>query len=180
MAVTVKKIVPEESKLAVKRLFLQVGSDVLRKVTNDFLISLFDVIRGYMTHTTRHGYRYTYTGSLYSSFQESKETIINRPKDILVRRVIHSSHPASAILQTGGEIRPKSASRLTVPISQKYVSLEEAQLLRKTGKLFLRNGKLYYKIGGQAIPLFVLKTVVRMPKYMYLSKAFRKLGFKVR
>lgn len=181
--VSVRVTIPEKSKRIVEReIFKKFAIDTLKRATTQILDSLYEVIKTYMTHTTKRGYIYRYTGGLASSFRsKTRPNVIDRPKEIIIRNVISSRHPAAGILQTGGKIRPKNASRLTVPLSDasKFgISLHEAQLLKESGKLFLRNGKLYLKIGGRSIPLFVLKTVVKIPRYRYITKALRKAGFK--
>jgi len=172
--------VPESAYEAVHELLVKIGKDFLKQATIDIVWAIEKVIFTYMTHTTKHGWNYNYTGKLAKSFHadwdpKRKDT----PFGTTIRNIIQSFHPAAGILQTGGIITPKKAKYLTVPLPNKVgITIQEAQMLRKSGRLFLRKGKLYLKLYGQAIPLFVLKPFVKMPKYQYLSKAIRKAGFR--
>ena len=138
--------------------------------------SLRETISRYLRFTRKHGWMYSYTGRLASSFRTTNRKI---DRSLLRGRLeITSNHPAARILHTGGVIRPKTTRFLTVPLSsasQYGFSLELQKQLIRSGKLVRIGNMLYVNIVGAKIPIAVLKASVRIPPYMYLSRVLNRL-----
>ena len=87
--------------------------------------------------------------------------------------------PYGRIIERGGIIKPKRRKWITIPLPAAQTSQRVAQHgARKFANTFFAKSKagnllLFQNRGGQAIPLFVLKKSVRIPKRPYLLPAAR-------
>jgi len=142
-------------------------------ISNKLLANIIAVIVSEMKHTTRHGWNYNYTKSLATSFSMTDvEKSVKKTEDgfdIHVKQSVVSNHPAAAILEFGGTIRSKGR-RLRVPAKGTPWPIN-----RQVETDFTRGIIQYRKIGGLTIPAYVLKHVVHIPAYAYISKAIARL-----
>lgn len=141
------------------------------------LSSIKDTIKEYLQFTVSHGYKYNYTNSLVKSFNITHKYNFKHSNTFHAIGIISSTHPAAKILETGGVIRPRSKKFLTIPLSsasQYGFSIEDQRRLLSSGNLFRIGNKLYVNIAGAKIPLFILKSSVRIPPYHYITRAIRR------
>ena len=76
------------------------------------------------------------------------------------------------ILEKGGVIKPKKAKFLTIPIGENKTKTEKiAYRARDFENTFIRKGIIFQNLGkGKIRPLFLLKSSVTIPDFMYLSQ----------
>lgn len=76
------------------------------------------------------------------------------------------------ILEKGGVIKPKRAKFLTIPIGENKTKTEKiAYKARDFENTFIRKGIIFQNLGkGKIRPLFLLKSSVTIPDFMYLSQ----------
>ncbi len=85
----------------------------------------------------------------------------------------------AAIHETGGTIRPKTAKFLTIPMP---AALTPAGVVRKPARqwtdTFVRtirgNKYIFSKEGGRAVPIFLLKQSVKIPKRPYFGPSLEE------
>ena len=95
-----------------------------------------------------------------------------------VEGYLGSPTPYAKIHETGGEIRPKKGTALTIPTNENKtgagVTRISARELKNQGNSFIRKGIIFEKRGGDIVPMFILARSVRIRKTRYLSSSLKE------
>jgi len=172
MPYQIKLEIPTELRYIDSQIAKDIIRQDLRRASNILHKAIIDRIKTDLRNTTKHGYNYFYTGKLARSF---KKRVYVTQKRMYAK--ISSSADYAAIHEAGGTIRPKSKKFLTVPLPT-GIPLNNYPSPRLNPRLFYRAGNVLFLRQGN-IPLYVLKTQVRMPARKYASTAIRKRKRKI-
>lgn len=122
------------------------------------------------------------SGSLAKSWQVGEAELTVRERGAAVEGTLGSSHPASRIQQTGGDVTPKRARYLAVPLAPAKTAAGVSRFPSPRdvpGLFFVQSragNKLLARARGKGIePWYVLLKRTRIPPSEYLTNALDKV-----
>ena len=149
----------------------------LSSIVDTVAYTLISLIRGQRILRRMEVWGKRRTFELERSFVKGRTVVMVNS----ARTTVYSRNPYAAIHETGGIVKPRRKKYLKVPIypvAQKFgwKLLDNPALL---GDSFIKKGKIFVKYQDKVLPLFVLKSSVKIPARHYLSHILGQLWGKV-